>query len=163
MACSDTERTPPRADPAPPGAAISFGPFTRILATSTGSFAEGHSWTAEILVSGECKLQVDDGERPLIRNSVLTSTDLDRLNQALRENRFVELPESLGRTVLCGSTRTLTVWSGEQRHSVRMEFPDSLDAEVARRYARTWAAIEAHMTHPDGHRSAPIDAASFGK
>lgn len=97
------------------------GPISLTLNTD-GQFANGWPWTLNVDDDGAASLRIDSFPTPVSRSFNVTQTQVEQLRSLLITERFFELDDDYGETVVDGSVRTISIRCGAQSRTVRIRF-----------------------------------------
>ncbi len=110
-----------RADPAEQEARGSRTPIS-VIASTTGDFAEGHSWHLSVNTAGRAHLTIDTYPNPQSREFDISPGQINQLAAVVEKERFFTLQADYGERVPDGSTDTITIVRGDVTRTVSIHF-----------------------------------------
>jgi hypothetical protein len=93
-----------------------------VIASTTGRFAEGHSWHISVNSAGRAHLTIDTYPKPQSREFDISVDQINRLMEIVEKERFFALQADYGERVLDGSTDTITIVMGDVARTVSIHF-----------------------------------------
>ena len=110
------QAAPPEQDQRRPRTPIS------VIASTTGRFAEGHSWHFSVNVAGRAHLTIGTHPKPQAREFDISPEQMGQLADVLEKERFFTLQADYGERVPDGSTDTITIVRGGVTRTVSIHF-----------------------------------------